>query len=127
MNHMSMVTGIEHIAIFSTDTAKLKDWYIAKFDWEQVYDNGKGTFFLKAQDGVMIEFVTAEGVGADSGVKLSGIRHLAISVSDFEGMVARLAECEVVTPPAVNKGIKTFFFRDIDGNILHLIQREIPL
>jgi catechol 2,3-dioxygenase-like lactoylglutathione lyase family enzyme len=122
-----MVTGIEHIAIFSEDTARLKNWYQEKFDWQQVYDNGKGTFFLKAQDGVMIEFVTAEGRGADSGVKLSGIRHLAISVSDFDGMVARLAECEVVSPPAESKGVRTFFFRDIDGNILHLIQRQQPL
>ena len=124
-----MVKGIEHLAIFSPDTARLKDWYIAMFDFTQVYDNGKGTYFLKAQDGAMIEFVLSESAGVDSGAKVSGIRHIAIGVSDFEGMLAKLQaeNVEVVTPPAESKGIKTFFFRDIDGNILHLIYRQNPL
>jgi len=122
-----MVTGIEHVAIFSKDTAKLKDWYISMFDFTQVYDNGKGTYFLKAQDGAMLEFVTADEDCLDKGVKTAGVRHLAIGVSDFEGMVKKLEGVEVITPPAESKGVKTFFFRDIDGNILHLICREKPL
>ena len=122
-----MVKGIEHVAIFSKDTAKLKDWYISMFDFTQVYDNGKGTYFLKAQDGAMLEFVTADEDNVDKGVKIAGVRHLAINVSDFEGMVTKLGDVEVITPPAESKGVKTFFFRDIDGNILHLICREKPL
>ncbi|MCL2840486.1 MAG: VOC family protein [Defluviitaleaceae bacterium] len=124
-----MVKGIEHLAIFSSNTARLKDWYISMFDFVQVYDNGKGTYFLKAQDGAMIEFVTAESDGTDHGAKVSGIRHIAIAVNDFEGMLEKLQKenVDVVTEPTESKGIKTFFFRDIDGNILHLIYRPNPL
>ena len=128
---MSMVTGIEHLAIFSPDTAKLKDWYVKMFDFTQVYDNGKGTYFLKAQDGAMIEFVTSEATNQDTGARVAGIRHIAIAVTSdgFDSMVEKLRgeNVEVVTEPAESKGIKTFFFRDIEGNVLHLIARPTPL
>ena len=127
-----MVKGIEHIAIFSHNTAKLKDWYMAMFDFVQVYDNGKGTYFLKAQDGAMLEFVTAdEGTEIEANARAAGIRHLALGVStgDFDRMVQNLrdANVEVVTETSDAKGVKTFFFRDIDGNVLHLIARVTPL
>ena len=127
-----MITGIEHIAVFSHDTAKLKDWYMTMFDFTQVYDNGRGTYFLKAQDGAMLEFVTAdEGSEVPLDAKAAGIRHLAIGVTDdgFDNVVQKLrdAKVEVVTEPTDAKGIKTFFFRDIDGNVLHLIARLNPL
>ena len=125
-----MVKGIEHIAIAARDTATLKDWYARLFDFKQVYDNGKGTYFLKAQDGSMIEFVIATDETARSSEKALGIRHLAIAVDDFEGMVDILTKenVEVVTAPVVApNGIKTFFFRDPEGNILHLISRPQPL
>ena len=41
-----MIAGIEHIAVCSKDTAALKDWYIKVFGMKQVYDNGKGTYFV---------------------------------------------------------------------------------
>lgn len=125
-----VVKGIEHIAVFARDTTSLKDWYMRMFGFVQVYDNGSGTYFLKAQDGAMIEFVpTGEDIGV-VGDKARGIRHIAIAVEDFEGMVAKLTEAnvEVVSEPVVTtKGIKTFFFRDPEGNVLHLIYRPEPL
>ena len=128
---MECVTGIEHLAIFSPDTATLKEWYMNMFGFTQVYDNGKGTYFLKAQDGAMIEFVTAESEKTDRGVKTSGIRHIAIGVTmdGFDDMVEKLytANIEVVTEPVAGNGYKTFFFRDIEGNVLHLIARDKPL
>ena len=126
-----MVTGIEHLAIFSPNTAALKDWYVKMFDFTQVYDNGKGTYFLKAQDGAMIEFVTADTANQDKGARVAGIRHIAIAVTSdgFDGMVEKLRaeNVDVVTEPAESNGIKTFFFRDIEGNVLHLIARPTPL
>lgn len=125
-----MVKGMEHIAIAASDTASLKDWYARIFGFRQVYDNGKGTYFLKAQDGGMIEFIKSS---EDAGIfpeKASGIRHIAIAVEDFEGMVDILMKenVEVVAAPVVApSGIKTFFFRDPEGNILHLIYRPLPL
>jgi len=127
-----MVTGIEHIAIFSSDTAKLKDWYIKMFDFQQVYDNGKGTYFLKAQNGYMIEFVMGNKGDIPKDHTLKGIRHVAISVglNDFESMVEKLqaVNVDVITKATISdKGVGTFFFRDPDGNVLHLISRQMPL
>lgn len=126
-----MKFGIEHLAIIAKDTKVLTDWYTKMFDTEVVYDNGKGTIFLAFSDKSMIEFIPCEETEReDIAPKRQGIRHIAISVDDFDASVERLmAEgVEVVTEPATSaKGISTFFFRDIEGNILHLIYRPEPL
>lgn len=124
--------GIEHVGIFTKDTAALKDWYMDMFGWKVVYDNGKGTYFLKADDGSMVEFGMTDIDGGKHELKSSGIRHLAISVDtdEFEALANKLKEAgvKVITEAAVNaKGIGTMYFEDPDGNVLHLISRENPL
>ena len=52
-----MKVGIEHLGIFTKDSAALRDWYVKTFDWKVVYDNGKGTYFLKSDNGVMLEIM----------------------------------------------------------------------
>ena len=126
-----MITGIEHIAVCAKDTAALKDWYVKMFDFKVVYDNGKGTYFVAAPDGSMIEIIVADKDMGKNEPNDSGVRHFALSVTDdgFEKMVEKLkAEgVEVVTDVKEKNGIKTFFFRDIEGNIFHLIYRPNPL
>jgi glyoxylase I family protein len=125
-----MITGIEHVAICARNTTTLKDWYIKTFDFKQVFDNGKGTYFLKAPNGAMIEFIS---LLKDTGFfeeKDSGIRHLALAVDNFEEMVDKLTveNVDVLSAPVVlATGVKVFFFRDPEGNILHLISRPEPL
>lgn len=125
-----MITGIEHVAICARDTTALKGWYIKVFNFRQVFDNGKGTYFLKATDGAMIEFVTAQKDCGFPEDKDKGIRHLALAVDDFDEMVDKLMaeSVDIVSTPAVTAtGVKIFFFRDPEGNILHLINRPEPL
>lgn len=127
-----MIQGIEHIAVCAKDTAALTNWYVKMFGWEIVYDNGKGTYFVKAADGSMIEIIASDGNDFQSNTTDGGIRHFALSVgeNDFEEEVAKLkAEgVTVVTDVVVSpKGIKTFFFKDIEGNIFHLIHRPVAL
>lgn len=126
-----MITGIEHIAVCAKDTAKLKDWYIKMFDFKVVYDNGKGTYFVAAPDGSMIEIIVAGKDTGKSELSDSGVRHFSLSVTEdgFDKMVEKLkAEgVEIVTDVKEKNGIKTFFFRDIEGNIFHLIYRPEPL
>ncbi len=126
-----MITGIEHFAIISEDTKRLSDWYKRVFDLQCVYDNGKGTYFLAFPDKSMIEFITAthpsQGKPEE---KLSGVRHIAFSCDNFDEMVQKLKDegVEVIHDAATSaKGISTFFFRDIDGNVMHLIDRPTPL
>lgn len=125
-----MITGIEHFAIVAKDTKALKDWYQRVFDLDCVYDNGKGTYFLAFPDKSMLEFIPAESVMEEQAEKVSGVRHIALSVDDFEAMVDVLKKegVTVIHDAATSaKGISTFFFRDIEGNILHLISRPEPL
>ena len=126
-----MITGIEHIAVCARDTAALKDWYVKMFDFKVVYDNGKGTYFVAAPDGSMIEIMAADKDMGKNEPNDSGVRHFALSVTDdgFDKMVEKLkAEgVEVVTDVKEKNGVKTFFFRDIEGNIFHLIYRPQSL
>lgn len=128
-----MVSGIEHIAIASYNTAALKDWYMKIFGGKVVYDNGKGTYFLQFADGSMIEFVTATADKPEDVEKTAGIRHIAFAVTPkaFDEIVPmlkaddRVTEVHDVSESA--KGIKTYWFRDIEGNFAHLIYRPDPL
>lgn len=127
-----MVKGIEHAAILSKDTKALSDWYKEMFSLKTVYDNGKGTYFLAFESGDMIEFVKTDEISEKMSHTASGLRHLAFSIddADFMPMVEKLKKsgAEVVSDVSANaKGIKTFFFRDTDGNICHLIVRPEPL
>ena len=87
-----MVSGIEHIAIASYDTAALKDWYIEMFGGKVVYDNGKGTYFLQFADGSEIEFVSAQQDKPEDTEKTAGIRHIAFAVTPkaFDEIVPKL-------------------------------------
>ena len=127
-----MVKGIEHVAIFAKDTKALSDWYVNMFNLKIVYDNGKGTYFAAFESGDMIEFCMQTEENPVSGDKVGGIRHLALATTDdgFDKMVEKLKSdgVEIVTDVAVSpKGIKTFFFKDPEGNISHLIYRPDPL
>lgn len=127
-----MVKGMEHVAIFAADTKALTDWYKEMFDLKEVYNNGKGTFFLAFESGDMIEFCMAQAPMQAATDKTAGIRHLALAIDDdkFDAMVAKLkaAGTKVITDVAVSSaGIKTFFFADPEGNISHLIMRPTPL
>lgn len=128
-----MVQGIEHVAIVSHDTAALKDWYLKVFGGKVVYDNGKGTYFVAFENGDMIEFVTATDDKPADVEKSAGIRHIALAVDSesFDETVKilkaddRVEEVHDVSENAA--GLKTYWFRDIEGNFMHLIYRPTPL
>lgn len=125
-----MITGMEHIAVYAKDTKALADWYVRVFGFKIVYDNGKGTYFVAAADKSMIEICVADTEPKKTGTNESGIRHIALSTDNIEEMTKKLMDegVEVVKPMVISdKGIGTFFFRDIEGNIFHLIQRPQPL
>ncbi len=128
-----MVQGIEHVAVVSHNTAALKDWYMEMYGGRVVYDNGKGTYFLQFPDGSMIEFVSAADDKPSDAEKSAGIRHLAFAVSPkaFDDIVAKLKAdgcVEEVHDVSENaSGLKTYWYKDIEGNFSHLIYRPEPL
>lgn len=128
-----MVTGIEHLGIVARDTAALKNWYLKVFGGKVVYDNGKGTYFLAFEDGSMIEFVSSEEDRPEEIERTQGVRHIALAVDSksFDEITAvlkadeRVEEVHDVSENA--KGLKTYWFKDIEGNFMHLIYRPEPL
>lgn len=125
-----MNIGIEHIAIYSRNTRRLKEWYEELFGFKTVDDNGKENHFVKADDGSMIEFVVADSDTQKSTLEIEGIGHIAFSVDDFGEMYNKLLKAQVKTvkPISVSEtGVKTYFFLDPEGNLLHIISRRQPL
>ena len=127
-----MILGFEHFAIAALDSKTLADWYIQMFGLRVVYDNGKQppTFLLKAPDGTVLEILPAAG-GArfEGGQTEAGIRHLAVTVDDFAAAERHLRECGITEfiERRESDSAKLLFFRDPEGNILHLMWRAKPL
>lgn len=126
-----MFQGLEHTAIASANPEKLAQWYVDHLGFHINFTYG-GNFFVRAPNGSMLELIPADGPLAPQSpgnFKNPGIRHLAIAVVDFDAAHASLQAKAVhfLGDPFVNQGNRLVFFRDGDGNILHLIQREKPL
>jgi glyoxylase I family protein len=123
-----MFTGIEHFAIASPNPRRLADWYVANLEFEITYEYA-GNYFVEAENGSLIEIIPAEGERTASAMRTPGMRHIAISVQDFDAAYKQLKAQGVrfQGEPFANEGNKLVFFADIDGNLLHLIEREKPL
>jgi glyoxylase I family protein len=125
-----MVKGIEHTAIASPDPQRLAQWYVDNLDFVVNYRSGSSnTVFVKASNGSMIEIIEARNAPTMTDLRDAGLRHLAIEVSDFGGAYTRLSAAGVkfLTEPETKGGNTVAFFTDCDGNILHLLHREVPL
>lgn len=119
-----MYTGIEHTAIASPDTEALGAWYENILGFPIVY-RYSGNVFVRASDGTMLELIPSAGDAPETGMQTPGIRHLAIALDDFDAGVADLESKGVEIFSHVQAGTNRLaFFRDLDGNILHLIHRE---
>jgi glyoxylase I family protein len=126
-----MVTGIEHTAIASPDPQKLARWYVDHLGFAINYQSPTSrTVFVRAPDRSMIEIIeaTAPASGAP-GSHDPGLRHLALTVTDFDAVHRRLQAAGIAfhNAPVTVAGNTLVFFNDCDGNILHLLHRETPL
>ena len=123
-----MFKGLEHTAIASPNPETLAKWYVDHLEFHINYTYA-GNYFVKAANGSMLEIIPSEGARGSNQMKDPGIRHLAVSVDDFDACHAQLKNSGVsfLTEPYANQGNRLVFFTDRDGNILHLIAREKPL
>ena len=123
-----MFVGLEHTAIASPSPAKLAQWYVDHLGFRINFEYD-GNYFVRAQNGAMLEIIPSEGTRAEQKMRDEGIRHLAIQVTDFDAAHAALKAQGVnfTGQPYVNQGNRLVFFTDCDGNFVHLIQREKPL
>jgi glyoxylase I family protein len=123
-----MFLGLEHTAIASPDPKRLADWYVEHLEFHINFEYA-GNYFVKAKNGSMLEIIPSAGEAGPNEMKTPGIRHLAIAIEDFDAAYAALQakNVEWVGAPFENQGNRLAFFKDADGNLCHLIQREKPL
>jgi glyoxylase I family protein len=123
-----MFLGLEHTAIASPDPRRLAQWYADHLEFRINFEYDSN-FFVRAKNGSMLEIIPSEGEPGPNAMRTPGIRHLAIDVEDFDAGMAHLRHLGVqfAGEPYENQGNRLVFFRDADGNLLHLIQRAVPL
>lgn len=123
-----MILGIEHTAIASFDPHRLADWYVQHLNLVPLLDTGK-TVYLQAANGVVLEFVHADAAPVPPSIRDAGLRHIAFSVANFDAVCEQLRVdgIELTGDPIVTAGMRLQFFKDPEGNFLHLVERAIPL
>ncbi|MEG0494409.1 MAG: VOC family protein [Clostridia bacterium] len=123
------IQSIEHAGIFALDPKKMAEWYCSILGFQIVFHKND-TYFIKAQDQTMLEICLASAPAQPQEIKTQGIRHLALVTDDFQGAVhwLMLNQVKVLQEPTCStSGNQTFFFEDLEGNVLHLIHRKEPL
>lgn len=125
----SMELSVEHIGLPARDAKALRDWYITVLGATCIAPNGDGgPFFIKIGDSpTMFEVYTAASANPQTADNsLAGWRHLALRVSSIETTRKMLEQRGVKFPdplkPAAGGG-HVLFFQDLDGNLLHLVER----
>ena len=123
-----MITGIEHFGICAQEPKALADWYIDHLDFRLVKElEEHRTYFIRAVNGVMVEIYPAKHPMQPIDNVHQGLRHLALSVTSVQAMSERLrlAGTEVPENTIVRTAaMQLAFFRDPEGNLLHLVERK---
>ncbi|MGH7994130.1 MAG: VOC family protein [Limisphaerales bacterium] len=124
-----MNIAIEHIAIPSPNPIALKSWYQRVLGAREIFNNGQSppTCLMALPGGGWFEIYAAEGTPENRGNnKLAGFRHVALRVDSIEAAKAELEKRgvqfnEEIRPAA--GGGQVLFFEDLEGNLLHLVER----
>jgi len=120
--------SVEHFGLAATDPSALHEWYLGVLDGELVFaDESVPAYFVKLSGGLILEIYPAQRQVDD--VKDNGVgghRHLALRVESIEAAKAILAERGVEFPNApkpAGGGGTVLFFADLEGNLIHLVER----
>jgi glyoxylase I family protein len=122
--------SIEHLGVPSSNPAALKDWYVNTLDGKMIFTDGATppAFFVRLPGGVMLEIYQANSSSPQTrDNKLAGWRHVALRVDSIEPAKSLLEKRGVKfseqIKAAAGKG-RVLFFEDIEGNLLHLVDRS---
>jgi glyoxylase I family protein len=121
--------AVEHIGLAARETVAVKDWYVRVLGAREVFTDGKSppAFLLEIAGGLMIEIYPGDtSVDATGNNKLAGWRHLAMRVDSIESARDELACRGVIFDEPIKPaggGGRVLFFKDSEGNLLHLVER----
>ncbi|HTC49780.1 MAG TPA: VOC family protein [Candidatus Aquilonibacter sp.] len=124
----SSIKGLEHVAIATPNPQKLAEWYLQHLNFAPLLDTG-ATVYIKSPNSVILEFVKADNVPPNPQIRDAGLRHLAFAVDHLESAHEQLksAGVQFEAAPVLLPGMRLFFFRDPEGNYLHLVERKTSL
>jgi glyoxylase I family protein len=120
---------LDHLAIPATNPLALKNWYLSVLGAREIWNNGQNppTCLIALPRGGWFEIYAAESApaGRDNN-QLAGFRHVALRVDSIEAAKAELEKrgvsfTEEIRPAA--GGGRVLFFEDLEGNLLHLVER----
>jgi glyoxylase I family protein len=121
--------SIEHLGLAAQDTTTLKDWYERVLGARVVYNNGlvPPAFVVEMPGGAWIEIYQGNYSAKETADnKLQGWRHVALRVESINtakrDLEARGVKFTEAVKPAGGGG-RVLFFQDLEGNLLHLIER----
>src|ERR1051326_5936328 len=124
-----MKLSVEHIGLAARDTVALRDWYVRVLEARPVFSDGQSppAFLVELGGGVLLEIYPADSARAEVGDnKLAGWRHLALRVDSIETAREALGRLGAVVEEPIKPaggGGRVLFFRDGEGNLLHLVER----
>jgi len=124
-----MEISVEHIGLAAKNPRDLAEWYSQVLGAKIVLriEGDAPAFFVQFGKGLVLELYTAEKGMEETGYnRLAGWRHLALRVDsidktkgELEGLAVKFTEA---VKPAGGGG-KVLFFKDPEGNLLHLVER----
>ena len=116
------IRGIDHIGLSSKDPEKLASWYMEHLGFRLTMKGPTGNYFIETPDRVMLE-IMLPGNGTEGAEGLLGWKQIALVPADFDSCVEALKAAGIGEDAPVNKredGYCTFFFKDPEGNTVHL-------
>lgn len=124
-----MIFAVEHLGLAARNTTALRDWYVNVLSGEVIFanDHTPPAFLIRLPGGVVIEIYPAHLSNDEiSNNRLAGWRHVALRVDNIETARASLQQrgvsFEEEIKPAGGGG-RVLFFKDDEGNLLHLVER----
>jgi HAD superfamily hydrolase (TIGR01509 family) len=130
MRDLSELTfGVEHLGLAAREPVALKDWYVRVLGGEVVFatDTTPPAFFVKLRGGLWIEIYGADAALTETqNNRLAGWQHLALRVESIVAAQERLRQAGVRFDEPIKPaggGGQVLFFKDPEGNLLHLVER----
>jgi glyoxylase I family protein len=124
-----MNLSLEHVGLAARNPGALRDWYARVLGATEFFCNGETppAFLLSMPGGVTLEIYPADPTSPGlPDNKLAGWRHLALRVDSVAAARQVLAGQGVAFEEPIKPaggGGRVLFFRDPEGNLLHLVER----
>jgi glyoxylase I family protein len=124
-----MILSMEHLGLAARNTPSLRDWYVNTLGAEVIFANDQNppAFLLRLPGGAVLEIYPAHSsLEQVSDNRLGGWRHVALRVDSIESTRDALKGRGVVFSEEIKPaggGGRVLFFKDDEGNLLHLVER----